>query len=63
MISVPELDLATLRDALEAKPQNSLVLTFSAAPMLLLFTNGAVQATHVGMASKAQLAKLIEAAL
>jgi thioredoxin 1 len=34
-----------------------------AAPMLLLFKNGAVQATHVGMASKAQLAKLIEAAL
>ena len=34
-----------------------------AAPTLLLFKNGAGQATQVGMASKAQLAKLIEAAL
>ena len=33
------------------------------APTLLLFKHGAVQATHVGMASKAQLAKLIDAAL
>ena len=33
------------------------------APTLLLFNHGAVQATHVGMASKAQLAKLIDAAL
>jgi hypothetical protein len=29
----------------------------------VLFKHGAVQATHVGMASKAQLAKLIDAAL
>jgi thioredoxin 1 len=34
-----------------------------AAPTLLLFKHGAVHATHVGMASKAQLAKLIDAAL
>lgn len=33
------------------------------APTLVLFKHGAVQATHVGMASKAQLAKLIDAAL
>lgn len=33
------------------------------APTLLLFKGGAVQATHVGMASKSQLAKLIDAAL
>ena len=33
------------------------------APTLLLFKHGAVHATHVGMASKAQLAKLIDAAL
>jgi len=33
-----------------------------AAPTLR-FKNGAVQATHVGMASKAQLAKLIDEAL
>ncbi len=34
-----------------------------AAPTLLLFKGGAVVATHVGMASKSQLAKLIDAAL
>ena len=33
------------------------------APTLVLFKHGAVHATHVGMASKAQLAKLIDAAL
>lgn len=33
------------------------------APTLLLFKHGAVHATHVGMASKAQLARLIDAAL
>ena len=33
------------------------------APTLLLFKNGTVQATHVGMASKAQLAKLLDAVL
>ena len=33
------------------------------APTLVLFKHGAVHATHVGMASKAQLAKLIGAAL
>ena len=34
-----------------------------AAPTLLLFKGGALHATHVGMASKAQLAKLLDAAL
>jgi len=34
-----------------------------AAPTLLLFKGGAVHATHVGMASKAQLARMIDAAL
>jgi thioredoxin 1 len=33
------------------------------APTLLLFRNGAVQATQVGMVSKAQLAKMVDAAL
>jgi thioredoxin 1 len=33
------------------------------APTLLLFKAGAVQATQVGMVSKAQLAKIIDAAL
>jgi thioredoxin 1 len=33
------------------------------APTLLLFNRGAVQATQVGMVSKAQLAKIIDAAL
>lgn len=34
-----------------------------AAPTLLLFHNGAVQATQVGMVSKSQLAKMVDAAL
>lgn len=34
-----------------------------AAPTLLLFKQGAVQATQVDMVSKAQLAKIIDAAL
>ncbi len=33
------------------------------APTLLLFRNGAVQATQVGMVSKSQLAKMVDAAL
>src|SRR5215475_7563725 len=33
------------------------------APTLLLFRNGAVQATQVGMVSKSQLAKMVEAAI
>ncbi len=31
------------------------------APTLLLFNHGAVQATHVGMASKSQLAQFVDA--
>jgi thioredoxin 1 len=34
-----------------------------AAPTLLLFHNGAVQATQVGMVSKSQLAKMVDAAI
>lgn len=33
------------------------------APTLLLFRNGAVQATKVGMVSKPQLAKMVDAAI
>ena len=33
------------------------------APTLLLFRNGAVQATQVGMVSKSQLAKMVDAAI
>ena len=33
------------------------------APTLLLFRNGAVQATQVGMVSKSQLTKMVDAAL
>lgn len=33
------------------------------APTLLLFRNGAVQATQVGIVSKAQLGKMVDAAL
>ena len=34
-----------------------------AAPTLLLFRNGEVQATQVGMVSKSQLTKMVESAL
>jgi thioredoxin 1 len=34
-----------------------------AAPTLLLFRNGEVQATQVGMVSKSQLAKMVETAI
>src|ERR1700710_1068413 len=34
-----------------------------AAPTLLLFRNGEVQATQVGMVSKSQLAKMVDAAI
>ena len=34
-----------------------------AAPTLLLFRNGMVQATQVGMVSKSQLAKMVDAAI
>ncbi len=34
-----------------------------AAPTLLLFRNGEVQATQVGMVSKSQLAKMVESAI
>jgi thioredoxin len=33
------------------------------APTLLLFRNGAVQATQVGMVSKSQLTKMVDAAI
>ena len=33
------------------------------APTLLLFRNGAVQATQVGMVTKSQLAKMVDAAI
>src|SRR4051812_15883605 len=48
---------------MDKNQQTAMAWRVRAAPTLLLFKNGAVQATHVGMASKAQLAKLIEAAL
>ena len=48
---------------MDKNQQTAMALRVRAAPTLLLFKNGAVQATHVGMASKAQLAKSIEAAL
>jgi thioredoxin 1 len=34
-----------------------------AAPTLLLFLNGAVQATQVGLVTKSQLAKMVDAAI
>lgn len=48
---------------MDKNQRTALAWRVRSAPTLLLFKNGAVQATHVGMASKAQLAKLIDAAL
>ena len=48
---------------MDKNPKIANAFRVRAAPTLVLFKNGAVQATHVGMASKAQLAKLIDEAL
>jgi thioredoxin 1 len=48
---------------MDKNPKTANAFRVRAAPTLLLFKDGAVRATHIGMASKAQLAKLIDAAL
>src|SRR5215831_18015245 len=48
---------------MDKNQKTAMAFRVRSAPTLLLFKGGAVQATHVGMASKAQLAKLIDAAL
>ena len=48
---------------MDKNQKTAMAFRVRSAPTLLLFKDGAVQATHVGMASKAQLAKLIDAAL
>jgi thioredoxin 1 len=48
---------------MDKNQQTAMAWRVRAAPTLLLFKAGAVQATHVGMASKAQLARMIDAAL
>lgn len=48
---------------MDKNPKTANAFRVRAAPTLLLFKDGAVCATHIGMASKAQLAKLIDAAL
>ena len=48
---------------MDKNQQTAMAWRVRAAPTLLLFKGGAVHAAHVGMASKAQLAKLIDAAL
>lgn len=48
---------------MDKNQKTALAWRVRSAPTLLLFKNGAVQATHVGMASKAQLSKLIDAVL
>lgn len=48
---------------MDKNQQTAMAWRVRAAPTLLLFKHGAVQATHVGMASKSQLARIIEAAL
>jgi len=48
---------------MDKNPKTANAFRVRAAPTLLLFKDGAVRATHIGVASKAQLAKLIDAAL
>ena len=48
---------------MDKNQQTAMAWRVRAAPTLLLFKGGVVHATHVGMASKAQLARLIDAAL
>ena len=48
---------------MDKNQKTAMAFRVRSAPTLLLFNGGAVEATHVGMASKAQLAKLIDAAL
>jgi len=48
---------------MDKNPKTANAFRVRAAPTLLLFKDGAVRATHIGMASKAQLTRLIDAAL
>ena len=44
-------------------PKTALAYGVRSAPTMLLFKGGAVQATQMGLVSKAQLTKVIDAAL
>jgi len=48
---------------MDKNQQTAMAWRVRAAPTLLLFKGGAVHATHVGMASKAQLSRMLDAAL
>lgn len=48
---------------MDKNPRATAAFRVRAAPTLLVFKDGAVQATHIGLASKSQLAKLLDAAL
>jgi thioredoxin 1 len=48
---------------MDANPKAALACHVRSAPTLLLFKDGAVQATQVGLASKLQLHRMLDAAL
>ena len=48
---------------MDANPRTALACHVRSAPTLLLFKDGAVQATQIGLASKSQLHRMLDAAL
>jgi thioredoxin 1 len=48
---------------MDANPRTALACHVRSAPTLLLFKDGAVQATQVGLTSKSQLQRMFDAAL
>jgi thioredoxin 1 len=48
---------------MDANPKTAIACHVRSAPTLLLFKDGAVQATQVGLVSKSQLHRMLDAAL
>jgi thioredoxin 1 len=48
---------------MDANPKTAIACHVRSAPTLLLFKGGAVQATQVGLVSKSQLRRMLDAAL
>ena len=55
--------LKVVKVEMDKNQKTAMQFRVRSAPTLLLFRNGAVQATQVGMVSKSQLAKMVDAAL
>ena len=55
--------LKVVKVEMDKNQKTAMQFRVRSAPTLLLFRNGAVQATQVGMVSKSQLAKMVDAAI